>query len=355
MQSIQSNALEPTRHELKQLSFGQKVVRLIPTYGLVLLTIFLIILFSILLPTTFPTLLNVRSIVSDKAIIALLSLGAMIPMAAGRIDLTVGYGIVLWHILAISLQTVYGVPWPVAVLIVLCLGAIMGVLNGLLVEVAKIDSFIATLGTGTILYALALWHTGGRQVVGVVPDGFYKLNSTMIFGLPITGYYVLAIGLVMWLIFEYLPIGRYLYAIGASPKAAALNGIPVRKFVIGAFVASGVLTALTGVLLASKLRIGQASVGLEFLLPALVGAFLGSTTIKPGRVNVWGTLIGVMILAVGISGIQQFGGSFWVEPLFNGVTLLVAIGIAGYAQRKRGAAQKAPQQQIPPPPPGARG
>jgi ribose transport system permease protein len=355
MQSIQSNALEPTRHELKQLSFGQKVLRLIPTYGLVLLTIFLIILFSILLPTTFPTLLNVRSIVSDKAIIALLSLGAMIPMAAGRIDLTVGYGIVLWHILAISLQTVYGVPWPVAVLIVLCLGAIMGVLNGLLVEVAKIDSFIATLGTGTILYALALWHTGGRQVVGVVPDGFYKLNSTMIFGLPITGYYVLAIGVVMWLIFEYLPIGRYLYAIGASPKAAALNGIPVRKFVIGAFVASGVLTALTGVLLASKLRIGQASVGLEFLLPALVGAFLGSTTIKPGRVNVWGTLIGVMILAVGISGIQQFGGSFWVEPLFNGVTLLVAIGIAGYAQRKRGAAQKAPPQHIPSPPPGARG
>ena len=355
MQSIQSNALEPTRHELKQLSFGQKVVRLIPTYGLVLLTIFLIILFSILLPTTFPTLLNVRSIVSDKAIIALLSLGAMIPMAAGRIDLTVGYGIVLWHILAISLQTVHGVPWPLAVLIVLCLGAIMGVLNGLLVEVAKIDSFIATLGTGTILYALALWYTGGRQVVGVVPDGFYKLNSTMIFGLPITGYYVLAIALVMWLIFEYLPIGRYLYAIGASPKAAALNGIPVRKFVIGAFVASGVLTALTGVLLASKLRIGQASVGLEFLLPALVGAFLGSTTIKPGRVNVWGTLIGVMILAVGISGIQQFGGSFWVEPLFNGVTLLVAIGIAGYAQRKRGAAQKAPPQHIPPPPPGARG
>ncbi len=355
MQSIHSTALEPTRHELKQLSVGQKILRLVPAYGLVLLTIFLIVLFSILLPTTFPTLLNVRSIVSDKAIIALLSLGAMIPMAAGRIDLTVGYGIVLWHILAISLQTVYGVPWPVAVLIVLCLGAIMGVLNGLLVEVAKIDSFIATLGTGTILYALALWHTGGRQVVGVVPDGFYKLNSTMIFGLPITGYYVLAIALVMWLVFEYLPIGRYLYAIGASPKAAALNGIPVRKFVIGAFVASGVLTALTGVLLASKLRIGQASVGLEFLLPALVGAFLGSTTIKPGRVNGWGTLIGVMILAVGISGIQQFGGSFWVEPLFNGVTLLVAIGIAGYAQRKRGAAQKAPQQHIPPPPPGARG
>ncbi len=340
MNSIQSTALEPTRHELQKLSTAQKIGSLLPVYGLVLLTLFLLLLFSILLPNTFPTLLNLRSIIFDKSIIAILSLAAMIPMAAGRIDLTVGYGIVLWHILALSLQTIYHVPWPLAVLIVFCLGAMMGVLNGWLVEVAKIDSFIATLGTGTILYAVALWHSGGRQVVGVVPDGFYALNATFIFGLPIAGYYVLALAIAMYVVFEYTPMGRYLYAIGASPKAAALNGIPVRKFVIGSFVASGTLTAVAGVLLASKLRIGQASVGLEYLLPALVGAFLGSTTIKPGRVNVWGTLIGVAILAVGISGIQQFGGSFWVEPLFNGATLLIAIGIAGYAQRKRGAAQK---------------
>ncbi|MBY5778938.1 ABC transporter permease [Rhizobium leguminosarum] len=340
MQSIESTALEPTKSEMAGLSAGQKIGRLIPVYGLVILTVGLIVIFSILLPDTFPTVLNVRSIVSDKAIIALLSLAAMIPMASGRIDLTVGYGIVLWHILAISLQTAYGLPWPVAVVIVLALGILTGCINGLLVEVAKIDSFIATLGTGTVLYALALWHTGGRQVVGVLPDGFYALNGTMLFGLPITGFYVLLIAICMWIVLEYLPIGRYLYAIGANPKAAALNGIPVRKFVIGAFVTSGLLAALTGVLLASKLRIGQASVGLEYLLPALVGAFLGSTTIKPGRVNVWGTLIGVIILAVGISGIQQFGGSFFVEPLFNGVTLLIAIGIAGYAQRKRGAVRR---------------
>ncbi len=340
MNSIQSTALEPTRSEMQNLNGAQKLTRWLPAYGLVLLTLFLIILFSLLLPNTFPTLLNLRSIVSDKAIILLLSLGVMIPMSAGRIDLTVGYGIVLWHILALSLQTMFGVPWPIAVLIVLALGALMGMLNGLLVEVAKIDSFIATLGTGTILYALALWHSGGRQIVGVVSNNFYALNSTMIFGLPITGYYVIVIAFIMWVVYEYLPIGRYLYAIGASPKAAALNGIPVRKYVMASFIASGIFTALAGVLLAAKLRIGQASVGLEYLLPALVGAFLGSTTIKPGRVNVWGTMIGVIILAVGISGIQQFGGSFWVEPMFNGVTLLIAIGIAGYAQRRKGATSK---------------
>jgi ribose transport system permease protein len=340
MNSIESNALEPTKDELKDLSFAGRMIRLAPAYGLVILMVGLIVLFSVLLPNTFPTLLNVRAILSDKSIIALLSLAAMIPMVAGRIDLTVGYGIVLWHILAISLQTKYGFPWPVAVLTVVALGAFTGLLNGFLVEIAKIDAFIATLGTGTVLYALALWHTGGRQIVGVVPDGFYALNGTFVFGLPITGFYVMVIAFALWLILEYTPIGRYLYAIGANPKAAALNGIPTRKFVVGAFIASGTLAAVAGVLLASKLRIGQASVGLEFLLPALVGAFLGSTTIKPGRVNVWGTIIGVTILAVGISGIQQFGGSFWVEPLFNGSTLLIAIGIAGYAQRKKGAARK---------------
>ena len=340
MNSIQSDAIEPTRDELAGLSRVQRLIRLAPVYGLVILTVLLIALFSLLLPNTFPTVLNLRAILSDKSIIALLSLAAMIPMVAGRIDLTVGYGIVLWHILAISLQVNYGFPWPVAVVVVIALGAATGVLNGILVEVAKIDAFIATLGTGTVLYAIALWHSGGRQVVGQLDPNFYLLSGKWVLGLPITGFYVLAISVVLWVVLEYTPVGRYLYAIGANQKAAELNGIPTRKFVVGAFVASGTLAGLAGVLLASKLRIGQASVGLEFLLPALVGAFLGSTTIKPGRVNVWGTIIGVTILAVGISGIQQFGGSFWVEPLFNGSTLLIAIGIAGYAQRKKGAARK---------------
>ncbi len=342
MQSIKSTALEPTAVELEKMSLAQKVIRQAPVYGLLICTVLLILLFSVLLPNTFPTMLNLRSILGDKAIIAILSLAAMIPMAAGRIDLTVGYGIVLWHILAIALQTNVGLPWPAAVVIVLLAGCFLGLLNGLLVEIARIDSFIATLGTGTVLYAIALWYTDGRQIVGMLSPGFTGLYSWQPFGIPIVAFYVLVISLVMWIIMEYTPIGRCLYAIGANPRAAELNGIPNRRFIIGAFVAAGLLGALAGLLLAARLRIGQASVGLEYLLPALVGAFLGSTTIRPGRVNVWGTIVGVAILAVGISGIQQFGGAFYVEPLFNGATLLIAIGLAGYSQKRRGMTRPAP-------------
>jgi ribose transport system permease protein len=258
---------------------------------------------------------------------------------AGSIDLPVGFGIVLWHILAISLQVKYGVPWPLAIVIVIVCGALIGLINGVLVEVAQIDSFIATLGIGTILYALALWHTEGRQIIGHLAPGFIALNTTTIFGIPIPAIYVVLLAVVLWIVSERLPLGRYIYAIGANEKAAALNGIPVRRYVIGVFVAAGALTGFAGCILAAKLRIGQANVGLDYLLPALVGAFLGSTTIKPGRVNVWGTIFGVLILAVGISGIQQLGGAFFVEPLFNGTTLVISIALAAFAQRRRRAAR----------------
>ena len=344
MPSIKSSALEPTRSELAGLSRVRQVLRLVPVYGLPVLTVLLIIFFSLLLPRTFPTYLNFRSILADKAIIAMLSLAATVPMMAGRIDLNVGFGIVMWHILAIGLQVMYGVPWPLAILIVLVCAGLVGLFNGILVEIAQIDSFIATLGTGTVLYALALWFTDGRQLVGALSPGFIALNTTAVLGIPIPALYVLALATGLWIISERLPLGRHVYAIGANEKAAALNGIPVRYYIVGVFVASALIAGFAGCVLAAKLRIGQANVGLDYLLPALVGAFLGSTTIKPGRVNVWGTMFGVAILAVGISGIQQLGGQFFVEPLFNGTTLVVSIALAGFAQRRRSAARAAPSR-----------
>jgi ribose transport system permease protein len=351
MQSLKSTALEPTRPELAGLTRWRAAVRILPVYGLPILALALVVFFSILLPDSFPTALNVRSILSDKGIIVLLSLGAMLPMMAGRIDLTIGFGIVLWHILAISLQVWYNVPWPLAVVLVLLCSALCGLINGMLVEVAQIDSIIATLGTGTILYALALWLSGGRQVMGNLATGFIDINALSPLGVPMPAVYVILLGGALWIVTERLPLGRQLYAIGANEKAAALNGISVRANVVGVFIGSGLVAGFTGCVLASKLQIGQANVGLDYLLPALVGAFLGTTTIRPGRVNVLGTIVGVLILAIGISGIQQLGGEFFIEPLFNGATLVVAIALAGFAQRRRSVSASAIGEATKPAPP----
>ena len=228
MSLLRSTALEPAPGSLAGLPLSRRLAALLPVYGLVVLAVLLALLFSVLLPDTFPTWLNLRSMLSDKAVVAMLALAATVPMMTGKIDLTVGYGVVLWHILTISLQ-IAGVPWPVAVLVVLLLGILFGLLNGLLVEVAQIDSFIATLGTGSVIYAFALWWTGGQQVIGRLAPSFFAIDTARIAGVPIPAFYVLVLAVILWLISAYTPLGRYLYAIGANPRAAELNGIATRR------------------------------------------------------------------------------------------------------------------------------
>jgi ribose transport system permease protein len=339
--SVRSTALEPGPDDYQGTGVARilhRIRRSLPVYGLVVLMFGLVLLFSLLQPETFPTYLNFKLIANGKAVLAILALGVMIPMAAGKIDISIGYAVGLWHILVLTLQIRFGIPFPVAILTVLTLAVVVGIINATLVELAQVDAFVATLGTGTILYAIALWHTEGKQVVdsgSVIPDGFWGLSKWEVLGLPGPFIVVIGLTLILWVAFEYLPIGRYLYASGANPRAAELNGIPRRKYVYGAFIASGFLAGLAGVLLASRIQVGQANISGDYLLPALVAAFLGSTTIKPGRVNPWGTIVGVTILAVGISGIQQIGSAFYVEPLFNGLTLIIAITIASWAGRRR--------------------
>ena len=178
-----------------------------------------------------------------------------------------------------------------------------------------------------------MWHSKGRQIVGVAPDAFYSLSGAYLFGLPITGYYVLALSVALWFVLEYLPIGRYFYAIGANPKAAELNGIPVRRYTIGlAFAASGRLTGFARhVLLASRLRIGQGQCCRARIPAARSRRRVSGIDHRLSRATRVSRRLGhrcreVTILAIGIAGIQQFGASFFVEPLFNGATLLVAIG-----------------------------
>jgi ribose transport system permease protein len=323
----------PPRSRLGRLS-GQ----VIGAYGLLFLTALLFLVFSVTLPGTFPTLDNVSSILSNQSVSAILALGATIPIATGRFDLSIGYGLGLAHVMVLQLMVAHGWPWPAACLAVVAGGAAVGVCNGLLVEFARIDSFIATLGTGTVMYGVTGWITGGARIVpgpGGLPPAFTGLYDSIFLGLPVPAYYVFALAVLLWLLLERLPLGRYLYVIGSNPRAADLVGIPTRRYGVAAFTGSGLVVGLAGVLLAAQQQLGNPSVGMDYLLPAFVGALLGSTAIRPGRANAAGTVVAVAVLAVGLAGIQQLGADFWVTPLFDGGTLLLAVGLAGYSVRRR--------------------
>ncbi len=235
--------------------------KLVSHQALLLLTVLLAVAFSLIMPRTFPTLLTVQSILSDKAIIAFLALAEMVVISCAQFDLSVGYNVSLLHCLAIGLVINTELYWPLAYLAVLMLGLVIGLINGLLVRVARIDSFIATLGVGTISYGLAGWYTGGQQLIGTLPAGFTALNFVRVFGVPFSALLLITIAVVMWIVFKFLPIGRYLYVIGANERTAELTGIRVNRYVIATFMVSGLLTAVASLALAARIQVGQSNVG----------------------------------------------------------------------------------------------
>ena len=313
------------------------VLHVIATYGLLVFGVLLTLAFVVLLPGSFAGMQTVRAILGNNTTVALLSMAEMLVIACGNYDLSVGFSIGLMHIIAMSLLAWVGVPWPLVVVITIAAGGLVGLINGVLVEYAKIDSFIATLGVGSILYGFSTFITNGTQVVGNVPEPFALINDGRVLGLPFPTYIVVLIAVMAWIGLEHLPVGRQLYAIGSNRRAAELTGVRSRRLVMGSFIASGLIVGLAGVILAARLQVAQASVGQEFLLPSFVGALLGATTVRPGRVNAAGTIIAVLVLAVGIAGLQQLGNSFFVEPIFQGLALIISVGLAGYAARRRKA------------------
>jgi ribose transport system permease protein len=311
------------------------ILHVLSVHGLLVFGIVLVIIFSFLLPQTFTGTQTFRAILGNNTTVALLAMAEMVVISTGNYDLSIAYNVGLMHITAMGLLTDLYLPWPLVVIVTIGVGGLVGWINGVLVEYAKIDSFIATLGVGTILYGVGSWYTNGTQLVGNVPIAFADLNDAKLFSIPLPTYMVAAVVILAWVCLEHVPVGRHLYAIGSNRRAAELTGIPARRLVMGAFVCSGLIVGLAGVLLAARLQVAQSSVGPEFLLPAFVGALLGATTVRPGRVNAWGTIIAVLVLAVGIAGLQQLGNSFFAEPIFQGAALIISVGLAGYAARRR--------------------
>jgi len=315
---------------------GATASYLLAVWGLFLLLAFLITLFSILAPNTFPTLFTFKAMANARFVNLLIALAVMIPMAARHYDMSAASVLGISQMLAIGLQVHQGLGWGEAIAVVLLVGLLTGLVNGLLIVRCGIDSFIATLGIGTVLYGANLWYSGGTQIIGALPPEFTALSGFVPgTGIPIALLIGLAFTGLLWVIFEYHYIGRHLYVLGDNPKAAELVGISYAKYTIGAFMASGLLASLAGIILQAQLRTGESTVGSEFLLPAFTAVLLGATSVRPGRPNAIGTLLATASLAVVVAGLGQLGVPFFVEPLFNGAMLVGSVGLSVAVQRRR--------------------
>jgi len=295
----------------------------------VYLFVLMFVVFAIWVPSTFLTWGTWRSLISDQAITCLVAVAAVPALAGGVFELALGTEVGLGAILAAWLLADRHATVPEAIVLTLMAGALVGMVNWVMIVRARIPSFIATLGMSSVLTALITWVSGGIQILNL-PSGFASLGNTQALGLQLPVYIMLAVAIVVWYVLERTPAGRGVYAAGADPDAAALAGVRVSRVVLCCAVSCAVIAGLAGILESSQLATGDPTVGPGYLLPAIAAVFLGSTQFRSGRMNVWGTVVAAYVIATGVKGLQLAGAPVWIPDLFDGAALLLAVGLAAY-------------------------
>lgn len=320
-------------------------MRRLPSFGLdrfsgLYLWALFIVVFSIWSPNLFPTASTAHSIASDEAVSGMVAIALMVPLIGGAYDLSVGATVNLSAIVAVYLQTSHHVNLVLAIVISIVVGMLVGVVNGFLVVKLHVNSFIATLSMGSVIAAVQTIVSGNNQPLPPSSTVWSEITQKSIFGFQIVFFYLLVIAVIFWWALEHTPVGRYLYAIGSNPEAARLSGVSVGKWVWLSLVTSGGLAAVAGVAYASLLG-PSLTFGQGLLLPAFAAAFLGSTQLKPGRFNVWGSVLAIYVLATGVQGFQYVTGVQWLSDMFNGVALASAVAFAVWRQRAVGRTKRA--------------
>jgi len=321
------------RSPIKWKTFHPRNIGVVYLYGLIW------VVFMLWVPDTWLTWLTHRSVLNQNAILVVVAIGLLVPLSAGVFDLSIAGTISASAVMAAWGMVEQGWSIPVAILASLVVGVVVGNLNGFLVVKIRIDSFIATLATSSILTAFAVWRSNNRSILGF-PDAFKSLSTQFAFGLNKTVLYALVLGFVLWFMFEHTAVGRYLFATGGAREAARLAGVQTDRYVWGSLVTSAVFASIAGVLLASQFGSTQAQSGAPYLLPAFAAAFLGATQFKD-RFNVWGAVLAVFVLQSGVKGLQLAGvGTTWIESLFFGIALLVAVGFSSFRKRVYGGQRR---------------
>ncbi|NNE74827.1 MAG: ABC transporter permease [Acidimicrobiales bacterium] len=298
-------------------------------YSAVYLLIAFFIFFGLTEGDTFLTWTSTRLVLTEKAIVGVLALAFLIPLAADTFDLSIGAVMSFSLVIVNSLALNTDIPTGVAAVIAIAACAVVGFVSGFIVVRLGVNSFIATLGMSQVVSGIILAISDNRQITRAIGDTYRDFGRTNVFGLPLYFWYMILLAIVLWYVLEHTPLGRYLFATGGNREAARLSGISTDTLTWASLVVSAVIAGFAGIIWSWKVGTFSNSVGPGFLFPAVAAVFFGASQLR-GRANVWGTLLAVYALAFGVKGLQlRFStNTFWIEPLFEGVTLIIAVAIA---------------------------
>ena len=317
----------------ERLSFRIAFLLFIAKYGTLLLLAGMIAFFGFKAHQFFLTVSNFENIFNAASLVAIVGVGLTLTLVVGEFDLSVGYASSFAGVVVVCLMSYYSIPLILALILTLLTGVAIGILNGLLVTKVGINAVIATLGVGTVLTGLEFLFAPIPIVTGI-PSGFTKIALGRAFlTVPNPVWIMLFVLLVLWVILNKTDLGMKMQAVGGNIEAARLAGIRVDRVKLFAFAAAGACAALTGFLLSSTIGSGTIQAGDGYLLEAFAAVFLGSATLRNGEFHIFGTLVGVLIISVGFNGLSIINAPSSAQPIFEGLSLVFAVGLSTVAQR----------------------
>jgi ribose transport system permease protein len=317
----------PTRVTLRSQYEPKWLHTLTSKYALVLVWAAMSLVYYILMPHTFGSIGAVRAIFGGQPVLVFLAMSALITLLVAEFDLSVASIMGLSATIVPVLAGLHGVNVWVACLIALAACACAGAVNAFFVVYLDVSSFVVTLGTGTLLIGLSQWLSSSN-VVSIQDDAFGNLSLLPVLGMPVSFYYGIALALLIAYVLAFTPLGRHMLFVGANREVARLAGIRVNGIRTGAYIVSSLLAGFSGIILVSTLGGFDSTTSGQFLLPALAAVFLGTTVVQPGQFNPIGTMIAIWFLWTGIFGLQLLGFAGWVQNVFYGAGLVVAVALA---------------------------
>lgn len=302
-----------------KLSFSY-LEKIIPFIGLILLVIIISALNSAFLEPS-----NLFNLLRQVSINGLIAFGMTFVILTGGIDLSVGSTLALSSAM-IAILMVSGVDSIVALLIGCIFGAILGAINGLLITLGKMAPFIATLATMTVFRGLTLVITDGNPITNLNGSYAFQLFGRGYFlGIPVPAVTMFIIFIILYIILHKTVFGRQTYAMGGNEKAAFISGIKVNKLKVMIYSLAGLMSAMAGAILTSRLNSAQPTAGMSYELDAIAAVVLGGTSLTGGKGRILGTLIGVLIIGVLNNGLNLLGVSSFYQQVVKGVVIIIAV------------------------------
>jgi ribose/xylose/arabinose/galactoside ABC-type transport system permease subunit len=328
------NLIEPTEEGWKVVRIRGRSVDLLNLAARLMLPAFFVIWFLFLSITSpvFLTSRNVFNVTRQVAVIGILSMGQLLCMITGNIDLTVGAFLALFGVVLGELSLSLG-PVP-AIILSLTMALIWGLINGFLVTRGVGISVIVTLSMMYIARGATLLLTLGKPVI-LFPIPYAFIGQDDLGPVPWSLITFLGVAIVIYFILQYTPVGRHLYSIGGNREAAKVCGVKVNKVTLGVYVGSALLSALGSIVLIGRIKSAHPNAGYFMELDSIATVLIGGASVSGGRGGVITTIIGIFILGFINNGLNLLGVSSYYQYVLKGFIILLAVMVDQILGKKK--------------------